>query len=125
MKDSSLSLGNRPSGTLKHHYNVLLVDDETDIVGVLRHGLEIKGFHVDAYDSPQEAIDYFKPNVYDLAILDIRMPHLNGFARYRQMKKIDPSLTACSLSAFETHPEEFRKVFPSMADSVKTIIKNR
>ena len=117
------SLRNRPTGTLKHHYNVLLVDDETDIVGDLKRGLEIKGFQVDAYDSPQEAIDYFKPNVYDLAILDIRMPRLNGFALYRQMKKIDPSLTACFLSAFEIHPEEFKKVFPSMADSVKTIIK--
>ena len=123
MKYSSSSLRIRPTGTLKHHYNVLLVDDETDIVEVLKRGLEIKGFQVDAFDSPQEAIDYFKPNVYDLAILDIRMPRLNGFALYRQMKKIDPSLTACFLSAFEIHPEEFKKVFPSMADSVKTIIK--
>jgi hypothetical protein len=51
------------------------------------------------------------------------MPGLIGFTLYRQMKKIDPSLTACFLSAFEMHPEEFKKVFPSMADSVKTIIK--
>jgi DNA-binding response OmpR family regulator len=108
---------------LKQHYRILLVDDESDILGVLKRGLEAKGFRVDAYDSPQEAIDYFKPNVYDLAILDIRMPGLNGFALYRQMRKIDPSLTACFLSAFEIHPEEFKKVFPSMADSVKTIIK--
>jgi DNA-binding response OmpR family regulator len=123
MKDSYLSLGNKPTSALKQHYRILLVDDESDILGVLKRGLEAKGFRVDAYDSPQEAIDYFKPNVYDLAILDIRMPGLNGFALYRQMRKIDPSLTACFLSAFEIHPEEFKKVFPSMADSVKTIIK--
>jgi len=61
--------------------------------------------------------------LYDLAILDIRMPRLNGFALYRQMKKIDPSLAACFLSSFEIHPEEFKKVFPSMANSVITIIK--
>ena len=51
------------------------------------------------------------------------MPGLNGFALYRQMKKIDPSLTTCYLSAFEMHPEEFKTMFPSMADNVKTIIK--
>ncbi len=123
MKDTYSSLGNKPTSALKEHYRILLVDDESDILRVFKRGLEAKGFRIDAYDSPQEAIDYFKPNVYDLAILDIRMPGLNGFALYRQMKKIDPSLTACFLSAFEIHTEEFKKVFPSMADSVKTIIK--
>jgi CheY-like chemotaxis protein len=123
MKDFSLSSSKKPASALKDHFRILLVDDEADIVHVLKRGLEIKGFEVDAYDSPQEASDSFKPNLYDLAILDIRMPRLNGFALYRQMKKIDPSLTACFLSAFEIHPKEFEKVFPSMANSVKTIIK--
>src|ERR671910_1823828 len=123
MKDSYSSLVNKPPSALKQHYRILLVDDESDILGVIKRGIEAKGFRVDAYDSPQEAIDYFKPNLYDLAILDIRMPGLNGFALYRQMKKIDPSLTVCFLSAFEMHPEEFKKVFPSMSEGVKTIIK--
>lgn len=123
MKDFPSSSRGKPSSALRDHFRVLLVDDEADIVRVLKRGLEVKGFMVDAFDSPQEAIKSFKPNVYDLAILDIRMPGLNGFTLYRQMKKIDPSLTACFLSAVEMHPEEFKKVFPSMADSVKTIIK--
>jgi DNA-binding response OmpR family regulator len=113
----------KPTSVLKDHFKVLLVDDETDIVHVLKRGLEVNGFEVDAYDSPQQAINSFKPNLYDLAILDIRMPGLNGFALQRQMKKIDPALTTCFLSAFEIHPQEFEKMFPSMADSVKTIIK--
>jgi CheY-like chemotaxis protein len=123
MKDFTLSSSKKPVSALKDRSRILLVDDEADIVHVLKRALEIKGFEVDAYDSPQEASDSFKPNLYDLAIPDIRMPSLNGFALYRQMKKIDPSLTACFLSAFEIHPEEFKKVFPSMANSVKTIIK--
>ena len=123
MKDFSLSSGRKSSATLKDQFRLLIVDDEADIGHVLKRGLEAKGFEVDAYDSPQQAINSFKPNVYDLAILDIRMPGLNGFALYRQMKKIDPSLIACFLSAFEIHPEEFKKVFPSMAESIKTIIK--
>lgn len=123
MKDSFTSSSGTPTSALKDRFRVLLVDDEADIVHVLKRGLEVKGIEVDAYDSPQEAINSFKPNLYDLAILDIRMPGLNGFALQRQMKKIDPALTTCFLSAFEIHPKEFEKVFPSMADSVKTIIK--
>ena len=123
MKDSFTSSSGTPTSALKDRFRVLLVDDEADIVHVLKRGLEVKGIEVDAYDSPQEAINSFKPNLYDLAILDIRMPGLNGFALQRQMKKIDPALTTCFLSAFEIHPKEFEKVFPSMAENVKTIIK--
>jgi DNA-binding response OmpR family regulator len=123
MKDLFSSSGKKPISTLKDHYRILLVDDEPDIVRVLKHGLENKGFQVDGHNSPEEAIQSFKPDAYDLAILDIRMPGLNGFALYRQMKKIDPSLTACFLSAFEIHPDEFKKVFPSMSEGIKAIIK--
>jgi DNA-binding response OmpR family regulator len=123
MKDFSLSSGEKPTSALKDRFRILLVDDEADILHVLKRGLEVNGFDVDAFASSQEAINSFKPDIYDLTILDIRMPGLNGFALYRQMKKLDPSLTACFLSAFEIHPEEFKKIFPSMADSVKTIIK--
>ena len=48
---------------------------------------------------------------------------MNGFILYRKLKEQDPNLGACFLSAFEIHKDEFKKVFPSMADSVKKIIK--
>jgi len=57
-----------------------------------------------------------------LAILDIRMPGLSGFQLYREMKKIDPAIIACFLSAFEIFPSEFEKVFPSM-NGLRAIIK--
>lgn len=104
-------------------HKILLVDDEEDIIWVLRRGLELQGFDVDAYTSPKEALTFFKPNIYHLAILDIRMPGMNGFMLYRKLKEQDPNLGACFLSAFEIHQDEFKKVFPSMADSVKKIIK--
>jgi two-component system catabolic regulation response regulator CreB/two-component system response regulator ChvI len=101
---------------------MLLVDDEADIVDILSRGLELKGMLVDAYSSPRQALQAFKPNLYDLAILDIRMPVLSGFQLYREMKKIDPAITVCFLSAFEMYSNEFKSMFPSMND-VKTIIK--
>lgn len=99
-----------------------MVDDEVDILHVLKRGLEINGFQVESYSSPQEVLVSFKPSKYDLAILDIRMPGLSGFQLYREMRKIDPTITACFLSAFEVHPNEFKIVFPSMME-VKAIIK--
>ncbi len=74
MKDFSLSSDIKPDSALKDHYKILLVDDEADILHILKRRLEIKGFEVDAYDSSKEVLNAFKPDVCDLAILDIRMP---------------------------------------------------
>jgi DNA-binding response OmpR family regulator len=79
LKYSSVSSNGKPTSALKDHFRVLLVDDDADIVHVFKRGLEIKGFEVEAYDSSKEVLDAFKPDVYDLAILDIRMPGLSGF----------------------------------------------
>jgi CheY-like chemotaxis protein len=117
---TSITPSHRSARSNKHR--ILLVDDEADIVEVLRRGLELKGLQVDAYSCPQEALQSFKPDTYDLAIIDIRMPVLSGFALYREIRKLDRAITACFLSAFEIHEDEFKKVFPSM-DGVKAIIK--
>jgi CheY-like chemotaxis protein len=106
-----------------HHYRILLVDDEPDILFVLKEGLESNGFEVDAYDSPRNAMNSFKPNVYDLAILDFHMPDMNGFALYREMKKVDPTVIACFLTAFEIAPEEYKELFPSIGKDIRPIIK--
>ena len=105
-----------------HNRRILLVDDDEDILEVLRRGLELEGLKVDAYSSPQKALQSFKPNKYSLAILDIKMPDMNGFQLYREIKRRDPEINACFLSAFEIYDNEFKKVFPSM-DQVKAIIK--
>ena len=107
----------------------MLVDDEKDIVEVLKHGLELESekkgqrLQVDSFNSPKEVLKFFEPEVYGLAIVDIRMPGMNGFELYRELKAMDPAITICFLSAFEMHPDEFKKVFPSMSDSIKTIIQ--
>jgi response regulator RpfG family c-di-GMP phosphodiesterase len=47
-------------------------------------------------------------------ILDIRMPKINGFELYRELKKIDVGVKVCFLTAFEIYYEEFRKMFPTI-----------
>jgi two-component system catabolic regulation response regulator CreB/two-component system response regulator ChvI len=47
--------------------------------------LQIAGFVVDAYEYPLIALSYFKPGCYDLVMLDIKMPKMNGFELYAEM----------------------------------------
>ena len=93
---------------------IAVVDDEVDITAVLKKGLEHHGFAVDIFNDPQAALASFKPGVYDLMIIDIRMPKLNGFDLYRELRKKDSGVKVCFLTAFEIYYEEFRKMLPNV-----------
>ena len=93
---------------------IAIVDDEPDITAVLKKGLEQNGFAVEAFNDPREALSNYKPQNYDLMIIDIRMPNINGFDLYRELKKKDSSIRVCFLTAFEIYYEEFRKMFPTI-----------
>ncbi len=93
---------------------ILVIDDEEDVTQLLRLGLERYGFEVDAYNDPVEAVSEFLPGTYDLAVLDIRMPRMNGFLVYRAMKKADKEVEVCFLTAFEMYENEFKKLFPDV-----------
>ncbi|MFL6490066.1 MAG: response regulator [Nitrososphaera sp.] len=98
-----------------------MVDDEPDVVDISGEDSSSRVCGL-TFTHPQEALQYFKPNTYDLGILDIRMPDMTGFKLCREMKRCDPSITTCFLSAFKIQTDEFKSVFPSM-DGVKAIIK--
>lgn len=78
---------------------ILLVDDESDVTIVLTFALEDYGFEVESYNNPLVALSNFKPNYYDLAILDIKMPEMNGFELLREIRKEDENLRICFLTA--------------------------
>ena len=93
---------------------IAIVDDEPDITAVLKKGLEQNGFAVETFNDPRLALSSYKPNYYDLMIIDIRMPNINGFDLYRELKKKDGDVKVCFLTAFEIYYEEFRKMFPNI-----------
>ena len=98
---------------------ILVVDDEPDVNLTLKISLEDKGFKVDTFDDPLLALENFKAGVYGLLILDIKMPEMNGFELYREIKKIDDKVKVCFLTALtELHDyEAFRKeVFPKVGE---------
>lgn len=78
---------------------ILLVDDEPDITMAISIALEADGFEVHSYNSPKLALFNFKPDYYDLAILDIMMPEMDGFRLYNQMKNIDGRIEICFITA--------------------------
>ncbi|HKX81437.1 MAG TPA: response regulator [Nitrososphaera sp.] len=93
---------------------ILVVDDEPDIRETIRRGLEAEGFLVDSSGDPEEALALFRPGAYDLAILDIRLPKMNGFQLFREIRSADPRIRVCFITAFEVYYDEFKKVFPKI-----------
>jgi DNA-binding response OmpR family regulator len=88
---------------------ILVVDDEPDLTMLSGLTLEYYGFKVDTFTDSQEALSNYKPDYYDLVILDIKMPKMDGFQLYDEIKKKDPKAKVCFLTASELYYEEFRK----------------
>jgi CheY-like chemotaxis protein len=102
---------------------ILLVDNEADIALAFKMGLEDSGFTVDAFNDPLEALSNFKAGFYDLLLLDIKMPNMNGIEFYQQMKEIDKRVKVCFITASEMHYyEEIEKeILPTLG--VRRLIK--
>jgi DNA-binding response OmpR family regulator len=93
---------------MNNNNRILVVDDEPDLTKVSTLALEYHGFKVDTFNDPQEALSKFKPGSYDLIILDIKMPKMDGFELYHEIKKKDNNAKVCFLTASELYYEEFR-----------------
>ncbi|HXW02322.1 MAG TPA: response regulator [Candidatus Nitrosotenuis sp.] len=101
---------------------ILVVDDEPDITTSIKNGLTRNGFEVTTYNDPVLALESYNVDSYDLLLLDIRMPKMNGFELYREIKKKDNDSTkVCFFTAFEVYYDEFKKIFPNV--EVKCFIR--
>ena len=89
---------------------ILVVDNEPDITLTIQLGLEVGGFDVDAFTDPDLASKSFKPNFYDLVLIDIMMPNMDGFELYERLKRVDPNVKVCFLTASEMYHEKIREV---------------
>ena len=94
---------------------ILIVDDEKDVGRTLEMILENYGFDIDCFTDAAMALKSFKPNVYDLIILDIKMAEINGFELYDQLKSRDSNvktLFITALSSVESYNTQNSKVYP-------------
>lgn len=100
----------------------MIVDDEEDITSIFRIGLERNEFIVTTFNDPRQALRNFRPGMYDLLLLDIRMPGMNGFELYQKIKDMDKKVKVCFLTAFDEYRAEFHRSFPAL-DEVKCYLK--
>jgi CheY-like chemotaxis protein len=99
----------------KKKNKILIVDDDPEITKTFSLVLEDSGlYEVDSYNDPLIALQNFEPNFYDLLLLDIRMPNMNGFELYDKIEKIDNKVKACFVSAYDIEDKVLRKQFPSL-----------
>ncbi|MGH9952837.1 MAG: response regulator, partial [Nitrososphaeraceae archaeon] len=93
---------------------ILIIDDETDITSALKRGLEKYGFTIEVNNNPLSMLSSYKAGYYDLLIMDIRMPQMDGFHLYQVIRKLDNRTKVCFWTAFEIAYEQLVKRFPTM-----------
>lgn len=94
--------------SVRKEKKILVVDDELDITVAFKLALEEAGFIVDTSHDPLVTLSKFIASSYDLVILDIRMPGMNGFELHEEMRKIDPKVLVCFITAGELYYDEVR-----------------
>lgn len=96
-------------------YKILIVDDTPDITITLKLALEKNGFErVDTFNDPLIALSSFKGGYYDLTLIDLKMPNMNGFELYQEIRKKDENVRTCFITAYEIYYETLKKDFPSL-----------
>jgi two-component system, OmpR family, response regulator ChvI len=93
---------------------ILIVDDQPDITSSFKEALRDNGFEqVETANDPHLALKNFKAGSYDLLIIDIVMPEMDGFSLYEEIRKIDKKVKVCFITAFEVNYQALRAVFPA------------
>jgi CheY-like chemotaxis protein len=102
---------------------ILIVDDDPDITFTFKKAFEeanrISGnkisFHVSTYNDPLVALSEFKPDFYDLLLIDINMPRMNGFDFCAKVLEIDINPRVCFMSSGLINQEALREQYPSLS----------
>lgn len=109
----------KTSSNEKQRAKILVVDDDHDVAITLKAILEgeeesSKEFELDVFNDPGLALSNFKAGWYDLLLLDILMPKMNGFELYQQLKNIDDKVKVCFITAYEIYYRALRDLFPTI-----------
>jgi CheY-like chemotaxis protein len=101
----------------EHSTNILVIDDEPDTLFTYESFLSDEGYNVKTFSDPQEALKHFfqlpDPSHYNLALLDIRMPKLNGLQLFHKMKAMSPKIKIMFCSALDV-AQEVTSVLPDI-----------
>jgi DNA-binding response OmpR family regulator len=70
-------------------------------------------FKVNSYNDPLLALSEFKPDLYDLVLIDINMPQMDGIELSRQILEVDANVKICLVTAGESNIEVLRELYPT------------
>ena len=92
--------------------SILVVDDEFDIVNIIKLFLQKHGFTTYAFTDPLLALEHLKINSksYGLVLTDVRMPGMNGFELVKKVKSIHPAIKILLMSAFDINDSQYSKI---------------
>jgi CheY-like chemotaxis protein len=107
---------NKASTGSNAQHRIMMVDDEQDIARLFTIALQDNGFVVDVFNDPLSALSNYKAGYYDLLLLDIRMPGMNGFELYQKITNIDDKTQVCFITAYLDTLNDFRRLFPSLEE---------
>ena len=95
---------------------IMIIEDDSDVNFSIKVVLETEGiFRADSYTDPLAALENYKPGLYDLLLIDIAMPKMNGFELYDKIRKLDNKVKIYFITASEMYYEETRKqLFPEL-----------
>lgn len=110
------------SYTTKYENRILLVDDEPDITFSFDMILEDNGYVVDTFNNPLDALSSFKSGFYVMAILDIRMPNMNGFELSTELRKTDNRIKIAFMTAYDIHGEGINNYSKDIISKEKPLI---
>ena len=114
---------NKASTGSASQHRIMLVDDEQDIARLLTIALQDNGFVVDAFNDPLSALANYKAGHYDLLLLDIKMPTMNGFELYQKIKNIDDNAQVCFITAYVDSINDFKRLFPALEEVDRFVTK--
>ena len=107
---------NKASTGSNAQHRIMIVDDEQVIARLFTIALQDNGFIVDVFNDPLSALSNYKAGLYDLLLLDIRMPTMNGFELYQKIKDIDDKAQVCFITAYEESINDFKRLFPNLEE---------
>jgi CheY-like chemotaxis protein len=120
INDNLVKAATRRATPIEGRNRILIVDDEPDIARLFKLGLERHGgFEVDVYNNPITALSNYRPGIYDLLLLDIKMPEMNGLELYQSIREKEKDkernggeeIKVCFITAFEESFNEFKGLF--------------
>jgi DNA-binding response OmpR family regulator len=92
----------------------LIIDDDPDINNLFKLYLEHDNYKIDAYTNPLDALYYFKKGKYDLIILDLKMPQIDGISMFQALKKTDENVSICLITADISFLEQLKEKIPNI-----------